>query len=842
MLRSRKLTVGAVAVAVTFAITGIAALPTASADDCTVTVTLITGNTLTLSLPVGAPISSLNLPAGVASVSESCPPTSTTTTSSPPPTTTSSPPPTTSTPSSTSTPTSPSTTSSPPKTTTTRSSPKPSQGGAKQQQPSSHPNAQKQSSSSKQQTTSTSNGQKPASSSKPSQPRGTGGVPTASNPTFSYALPGPAAIGVPNFFIDNFQIPPFLLPIYQAAGIQYDVPWQVLAAINEIETDYGRNLSVSSAGAVGWMQFLPSTWKTWAVAATGNGVADPYNPVDAIFTAARYLEAAGASKNLSQAIYAYNHASWYVQSVLLRAKLIGGLPNQFIGALTGLVEGHFPVAAASKYADDYVEQLSKRKVTSGNPAIAIESNPSQKAISIYAKQNSPVIAANDGKVLAVGQNKQWGKYLQLQDANGNVYTYANLGSIPSQYPVPKAVPVTAAGIAKELSSQPAPKPKTPASAGSQKTTKPSSPATAGSQQAPAVPSTSKATKVAKSSAPISLPVTSSSSQQTVATAQVKERLFAYPARPASYSAGGQSQIQNETAQISNFQNYFSDVLHLGKNQYTLKPLKAGAVVVAGTILGRLAPSSATRASHLEFMVKPAGKNAPYIDPKPILDGWKLLEATAVYRAAGLNPFAGKNPSIGQILLMSKEQLQNRVLEDPHVQIYNCGQRDIQAGLVDRRVLGVIEFLSASGLDPTVSGLVCGANAKATNGVDAAGATGASVDISAINGIAIKGHQGRGSITDVTIRRLLTLQGIFKPNEIVSTMSYKSQSNTLSLPDHANRIQVSYTPQFGTNKKLSAQVASILKPSQWIQLINRIGQLPEPVVPITPSKYAIKVGH
>src|SRR6201988_105448 len=98
------------------------------------------------------------------------------------------------------------------------------------------------------------------------------------------------------------------------------------------------------------MQFLPSTWKQWAVAATGNGIADPYNPVDAIFTAARYLHAAGASNNLPQAIFAYTHASWYVQSVLLRAQLIGGLPNHFIGALTGLVEGHFPVPAPAKYA------------------------------------------------------------------------------------------------------------------------------------------------------------------------------------------------------------------------------------------------------------------------------------------------------------------------------------------------------------------------------------------------------------------------------------------------------------------------------------------------------------
>ncbi|MCW3046290.1 MAG: peptidoglycan DD-metalloendopeptidase family protein, partial [Solirubrobacterales bacterium] len=103
-----------------------------------------------------------------------------------------------------------------------------------------------------------------------SQLRSSTGVPQPTNPTFSLALPGPAPIGVPNFFIDKFRIPPFLLPIYQAAGIQYGVRWEILAAINEIETDYGRNLNVSTAGAVGWMQFLPSTWKRWGVDANGD--------------------------------------------------------------------------------------------------------------------------------------------------------------------------------------------------------------------------------------------------------------------------------------------------------------------------------------------------------------------------------------------------------------------------------------------------------------------------------------------------------------------------------------------------------------------------------------------
>ena len=323
---------------------------------------------------------------------------------------------------------------------------------------------------------------------------------------------------------------------------------------------------------------------------------------------------------------------------------------------------------------------------------------------------------------------------------------------------------------------------------------------------------------------------------------VKERLFANPSRPASYAAGGKLQVKSSAPQLASFQDYFSDVLHLAKNQYTLEPLKAGSVVVAGTILGRLGAGTPTDASHLEFMVQPAGKDAPYIDPKPILDGWKLLEATAVYRAAGVDPFFGrdaKNPTIGQILLMSKEQLEARVLEDPNVEIYACGRRDIQSGAIDRRILAVIEFLSASGLKPDVSGLECGASSTGSNGVDSAGSTGASVDIAAINGIPIQGHQGPGSITDVTVRRLLTLQGAMQPDEIVSLMSYKGQPTALSLPDHANRIQIAFTPLYGINKQLSAEVGSVLQPSQWTQLINHLSQISEPIVPIAPSKYAIK---
>jgi Transglycosylase SLT domain/NlpC/P60 family len=121
----------------------------------------------------------------------------------------------------------------------------------------------------------------------------------------------------------NGDAPPgFLIPIYMEAGRRYGVPWEVLAAINAVESDYGRNLNTSSAGAIGWMQFEPSTWHEWGLAVDGHSVANPYDPRDAIFSAARYLAAAGAAKDIWGAIYAYNHASWYVDMVMTRAHAI----------------------------------------------------------------------------------------------------------------------------------------------------------------------------------------------------------------------------------------------------------------------------------------------------------------------------------------------------------------------------------------------------------------------------------------------------------------------------------------------------------------------------------------
>jgi hypothetical protein len=663
--------------------------------------------------------------------------------------------------------------------------------------------------------------------------RGSSGAPTAANPTLSVASVGPAPVGVPNFFIDKFRIPPFLLPIYQAAGIQYNVPWQILAGINEIETDYGRNLSVSSAGALGWMQFMPSSWKTYGTDANNDGRKDPYNPVDAIFAAARYLKAAGADKDLRKAIFAYNHADWYVDSVMLRAKLIGGMPAGLVGSLTGLTQGHFPVHARARYADDISERAAQKRYHSGqNAAQVVDSDVRRRSINIFSRKGAPVIAVQDGVVRKIGESRTQGRYLVLQDAYGNRYTYAHLGSVQPDYPAPKPQKVSRSAVEQELKLPEDPTPNEPASAGTQR--QPKVKAHSASKKS-ASPRRTKAHARASgntAAAPTAAPTVNVQ----------KERLYAHPARGGAYRAGGKQQLfeSGRLPGYTTFKSYFTEVFGLGRKDVELKRLRKGSKVIAGTILGRLGEQDQA-SPHMEFSIRPAGRGAPKVDPKPILDGWKLLESTAVYRAAGKNPFFGSDgqtATIGQILLMSKEQLATRVLADPRIDIYEGGRKDIEGGQIDRRVLAVLEFLAGSGLKPTVSCLKSGHSFLTSSGNVSEHTSGNAVDIAAINGIPILGHQGKGSITEMTIQRLLTLQGNMKPHQIISLMTpadFGGADNILALSDHDDHIHVGFHPMYNTSNGEGA-----LKPGQWLKLIDRLSNIDNPTVPIKPSKDAIPV--
>jgi hypothetical protein len=451
----------------------------------------------------------------------------------------------------------------------------------------------------------------------------------------------------------------------------------------------------------------------------------------------------------------------------------------------------------------------------------VQSNASRRGIDIYANAGAPVIAVQDGTITELGHTARLGRYIKLRDAYGNTYTYAHLKTLAKRVPVPKAKTQSKASIAKELALPSRdPKPTIAASAGKQSPAASKRPASAFTAVAAAI-------------------------EPTAVDPLAKERLFAHPGRPNALANGGAQQILDFGSSFGageSLRSYFAGTYGLDKNDVLLKPLAVHRRVIAGTILGRIGKTSPTAAPHLYFEIRPAGRGAPRIDPKPILDGWKLLESTALYRAQGKNVLlsGASGASIGQIMLMSKEDLAQRVLSNPRIEIYSCGRRDIEAGLVDRRVLATLEFLAASGLKPTVTSFICGHGYYTASGNVSEHSSGNAVDIAKINGIPILGHQGQGSITDITIRRLLTLQGTSKPHQIISLMTYQGTDNTLALPDHADHIHVGYHPEYLPGTPEARQLDSVLKPTQWIKLISRIGEIANPKVSLKPSKYAIRV--
>ena len=171
------------------------------------------------------------------------------------------------------------------------------------------------------------------------------------------------------------------------------------------------------------------------------------------------------------------------------------------------------------------------------------------------------------------------------------------------------------------------------------------------------------------------------------------------------------------------------------------------------------------------------------------------------------------------MLLGDRRLRRLVLHTHSIKVYGCGRKDISHKVIDRRVLEVLRFLVGHNLKPTVTSLRCGHGYFTTSGNVSEHSSGDAVDISAINGIPILGHQGPGSITETTIRALLKLGGAMKPHQIISLMTYDGAPNTLALPDHANHIHVGF----------SQQADMLLKPSQWTRLLDRLGSIANPEI-------------
>lgn len=127
--------------------------------------------------------------------------------------------------------------------------------------------------------------------------------------------------------LDADAVPAALVPLFTEAANSYGLGTDgaaVLAGLTKVESNFGRNMGPSSAGALGWTQFMPATWRQFGVDADGDGRADPMTAADAISSAARYLRHLGAPGDWRRALFGYNHAEWYVNDVLEQARRLAG--------------------------------------------------------------------------------------------------------------------------------------------------------------------------------------------------------------------------------------------------------------------------------------------------------------------------------------------------------------------------------------------------------------------------------------------------------------------------------------------------------------------------------------
>ncbi len=364
----------------------------------------------------------------------------------------------------------------------------------------------------------------------------------------------------------------------------------------------------------------------------------------------------------------------------------------------------------------------------------------RQLVDLLSAPHAAVVAVQDGRIVKLGVSRKLGKYVILRDVYGDVFTYAGLGSIAPSYSRSKSPHAPVKGpLAEAASTQAKPSPSQPASAGSHPPVTLQVKAPTG-QGAPSPQAThQEATQPLQS--------------ESVPAGMGRVRLFAHPGNPDALAAASVARRSRAATQSP-----------AGGRL----PLRRGSVVAEGTVLG-----------HVQRTGRSQGRSSALCDPpgwgpqhdRPSYDPRQLGQArggAAPARARRARRTCSGRPR-ARCLLMSKSRLEREVLTDPGIVMSGCSRHEVASGAIDMRVLAVLAFLSRSGLKPTVATLRCGNGAYDVKGYVPADHTGDAVAISQINGIPVSGHQGAGSITDTTIRTLLTLPRQFVPRQIVSLM-------------------------------------------------------------------------
>lgn len=226
------------------------------------------------------------------------------------------------------------------------------------------------------------------------------------------------------------------MPIFEQAQARYGVSWAVLAAMCKIESGFGQNMGPSSAGAVGFMQFMPTTWSGYrnplasdnpsnprwdtnpqtiaqyggyGVDGNGDGKADPFDPWDAVFAAANMLAKNGFSEDPRKAVYAYNHAWWYVDMVMAQAE-------EYSQQMAPVEDGIWPLPA----------QFAQITCPYGSPR---EDSGFHHGVDIACPVGTPVYAALPGRVAYAGWKGTYGNCVIVDSGAGTEILYAHLSQI-----------------------------------------------------------------------------------------------------------------------------------------------------------------------------------------------------------------------------------------------------------------------------------------------------------------------------------------------------------------------------------------------------------------------------
>ncbi|MGA7704596.1 MAG: M23 family metallopeptidase, partial [Solirubrobacteraceae bacterium] len=446
--------------------------------------------------------------------------------------------------------------------------------------------------------------------------------------------------------------------------------------------------------------------------------------------------------------------------------------------------------------------------------------PPSQLSELLAREKAPVVAVEDGRIVGIGASRKLGHYVVLRDTYGDLFTYAGLGSLAPRYRLPKPTQVKVpTGSLPSGESASDPTPKRAASAGRQ------------------LPVT---LHVAKKQANPHTKLKQTASSASVAGQEAgagKVRVFAHPGNPDALAAARLR--ASGRADTGGWMK-----------------LARGSVVAQGTVLGHLGSGGETKQASMRFAIRPAGAQSA-IDPRPILANWRQLDVALHPQGAKDGPVLD-GATASDAFLLSLPELERAVLADPGIQLGHCDRTQVASGKVSRQALALLVFLSRSGLKPTVGELRCGHVASTPSGPRTVFPAAGTLDIAAINDIPISGHQGAGTITDITIRTLLTLGHKFAPKRIVSLMEYPGAPSTIARPDRSTYIEVElprHVAKAKVSKTASAKLSEsampggassatapanlVLNSVEWQRLIGQVGSLQQPHVPRKPTSSAIR---